>query len=60
MEEFIPVICPYCGEDTEMDLDPMTTGDFVYDCPVCCRPWQVRVRRDEDGNASVDVDRAQD
>jgi hypothetical protein len=60
MEEFIAVICPYCGEDVEMALDPMTTGEFIHDCEVCCRPWQVRVRRDADNNATVDVDRAQD
>jgi hypothetical protein len=38
----------------------MTTGEFIYDCEVCCRPWHVRVRRDADNNATVDVDRAQD
>jgi uncharacterized Zn finger protein len=60
MDDFITVTCPYCGEDVEMELDPMTTGSFVYDCEVCCRPWQVRVTRDADNNASVVVDRGQD
>jgi hypothetical protein len=27
----------------------------VEDCPVCCRPWQVRVSYLADGTATVDV-----
>jgi uncharacterized Zn finger protein len=60
MDEFIAVVCPYCGESVEMELDPMTSGEFIYDCEVCCRPWRVRVHRDADNEATVDVDRAQD
>ena len=58
MMEFVPVTCPYCFEQTELELDPATEGEFVYDCPVCCNPWQVRVTRDDEGNPSVDLDRA--
>ena len=48
----IPVSCPYCGEDAELSVDE-TAGrrqDYVEDCPVCCRPWSVTVRRDADGD----------
>ena len=59
MQDVITVQCPYCFESVELDLDPETEGAFVQDCEVCCNPWQLRVSRDEDGNVSVDVDRAQ-
>jgi hypothetical protein len=43
--------CPYCGESVTVQVD--ATGaeveQYVEDCPVCCRPWQVQVRRDLDG-----------
>lgn len=44
-------LCPYCGEEVEVDVDSLgaSSESYVEDCPVCCRPWQVRVTRDEDG-----------
>jgi hypothetical protein len=55
------VFCPYCGEAVTVTLDPYggSGQDYVEDCEVCCRPWQVRVRYDDEGAARVDVDRAQ-
>ena len=51
--------CPFCGEPGEIaaDYDPSEPGDqvFVQDCAVCCRPWQVRIRRRRDGSAEVTV-----
>jgi len=37
------VSCPYCGESVEIVLDPGsgTRQEYVEDCEVCCRPWQV-------------------
>jgi hypothetical protein len=58
--DFVQVTCPYCFELVEMELDPETRGELVHDCEVCCNPWRVRVSRDADGNAFVDVERAQD
>ena len=43
MDEFIAIICPYCGEDLEIYLEPDVRGTLVMDCEVCCRPWDVRV-----------------
>lgn len=37
------VICPYCGEQVEIYVEPDVTGSFVQDCEVCCNPWRVRV-----------------
>lgn len=56
------VSCPYCGEEVEITLDP-GSGDhqqYIEDCAVCCRPWQVSVSYQEDGTADVHVDASDD
>jgi hypothetical protein len=42
------VVCPYCGEEVEVYLEPDVQGTLVIDCEVCCRPWQVHVMRDNE------------
>ncbi len=59
VEDFVRLRCPYCHELVEISLDPQTAGVFVQDCEVCCRPWQLFVRREEDGSPVVEVTRAQ-
>jgi hypothetical protein len=51
------VACPYCGASVEITLDPGSgsTQDYVEDCEVCCQPWQVAVRYDDEGRAAVSV-----
>ena len=56
MDQF-PVTCPYCGEETEIYLEPDVRGTFVQDCEVCCNPWRVIVHEDA-GDRSVSVTRA--
>jgi hypothetical protein len=43
--------CPYCGESVELlvDGDGGRRQDYVEDCPVCCRPWEVSVELGGDG-----------
>ena len=53
----LTVQCPYCGEWVELEIDPDERGTFVQDCEVCCRPWHVRVARDEEGEPTVSVER---
>jgi hypothetical protein len=48
MEERFPVVCPYCGEEVEIYVEPDVRGQFVQDCEVCCNPWLLRVTRDGD------------
>lgn len=51
------VTCPYCGEESEVTLDP-GSGEhqtYVEDCPVCCNPWNVSVEYAGDGSARVEV-----
>lgn len=49
--EDIELICPYCGEAMEVDVD-CTAGDQVYyeDCQVCCAPVKFTVKVDDSGN----------
>ena len=52
------VICPYCGETSEIALDPGSGSrqDYVEDCPVCCQSWRVCVVYAPDGTAEVLLD----
>ncbi len=54
------VDCPYCGETTEIALDPGSGArqEYVEDCPVCCQPWRVRVRYTLEGAAEVVIEAA--
>jgi len=56
-DDSFSVICPYCGEQVAVYVEPDVKGTFIQDCEVCCNPWRVRVYRDGDGR-QVDVKRA--
>ena len=49
-EEFIAVLCPYCGERLDKRID-LTVEEpaYVEDCEVCCRPIEFHIERDEGG-----------
>lgn len=49
------VVCPYCGEENAVSLDPGSgeTQDYVEDCQVCCQPWRVSVHYHDDGSATI-------
>jgi hypothetical protein len=50
--------CPYCGEEADLEVEDNgpSSEEYVEDCPVCCRPWTVRVSRTDEGT-SVTLDR---
>ena len=50
--------CPFCFEESELvvDLGGGADQSYVEDCPVCCRPWQVRVRVDDEGAVTLDLE----
>ena len=54
-ETEVVVVCPHCGEENEIGLDPGSgpMQEYVEDCQVCCRPWRVTVRYGADGSAEV-------
>jgi len=43
MDSEFQVVCPFCGEETAIYIEPDVRGTLVQDCEVCCNPWQVRV-----------------
>ena len=56
-EQETEVGCPYCGEWVTIRIDPGSgpVQHYVEDCPVCCRPWEVTVRYQNDGSAEVEL-----
>ncbi len=58
MEDTARVRCPYCREWVDLYVDPDSTGVWVEDCAVCCRPWTVTVERGG-GKLRLQVVRAQ-
>lgn len=52
----LDVLCPYCGEPGTVEVEAEEEdAEFVQDCAVCCRPWQVRVRIGRGGAVEVRV-----
>jgi hypothetical protein len=51
------VVCPYCEQEIEILLDwgGAERQEYEEDCQVCCRPWRVSVRFNQDGTAAVEV-----
>lgn len=49
------VLCPYCGEENSVTLDPGSgeEQEYVEDCQVCCQPWRVLVHYHDDGSATI-------
>jgi len=56
------VLCPYCGEENEIAVDPGggDSQDYIEDCQVCCRPWRVLVSYDSTGAVDVQLEAADD
>jgi hypothetical protein len=57
MSDSFVVACPYCGEEIELYLEPEICGELIQDCEVCCNPWLIRVRG-EDEEREISVARA--
>lgn len=46
--------CPYCGESISLLIDCSEAEQaYVEDCEVCCRPIEVRVLIDHQGDLQV-------
>lgn len=58
LPDALEVLCPYCGEPVDIVVDPTggASQDYVEDCQVCCRPWNVHVEVDAWGRATVRVE----
>jgi hypothetical protein len=51
--------CPYCGEPISLwvDDDGGNAQSYVEDCSVCCRPIQIEITIDAEGEAFVSAHR---
>ena len=48
--------CPYCGERiTLMADDSVEEQRYIEDCEVCCRPMEVHVTVDADGECRLEA-----
>ena len=51
MIDSVRIRCPFCGERFEALVDASGgAADYVEDCPVCCRPIELHLRTDEQGD----------
>jgi Cysteine-rich CPXCG len=51
MIETIVIHCPYCGEGFETVADVSAGAQqYTEDCAVCCRPIDVSLSVDDEGN----------
>jgi hypothetical protein len=53
------VLCPWCGEEYETNIDT-SQEDFstIEDCAVCCRPIELTIRSTPGEILSLEADRA--
>lgn len=51
--EFVSILCPYCWERYETQVD-LSGGSFSYveDCQVCCQPIELSCEIDDGGRLS--------
>jgi hypothetical protein len=48
--------CPYCGEPIELLIDCSEEQQrYIEDCEVCCRPIDISVFVDDDGQPQISV-----
>ncbi len=51
LEETVSLTCPYCGETLDINVDCSAgSQSYIEDCEVCCRPIELRMECDADGN----------
>ncbi len=50
VQDTLQILCPHCGQPNEIYVDYSggQSQDYVEDCQVCCRSWEVRVILNED------------
>jgi len=52
--ELYSFACPWCNEPNELPLDPGELGqEVVMDCRVCCRPIEIELPDQPDGEPVV-------
>lgn len=57
--EDIAIRCPFCFEEIFIGVDP-SGGDsqqYVEDCQVCCKPIEIEIERDSEGQWTVEAEK---
>lgn len=58
LEDWVGVLCPYCGEEFEVHVTSEQDGQTMYeDCEVCCRPVSLHIQVEE-GELQVEGSRS--
>lgn len=61
LQEEVEIECPYCGERTVLLVDASAGAqEYIEDCQVCCRPINLCLTVDDDGQLQLDVRREDD
>jgi Cysteine-rich CPXCG len=48
------IYCPYCGESISVLVDcSIEQQSYIEDCQVCCRPINLTISCDENGEATI-------
>ena len=56
MQDCSQVMCPFCGQRTEVDIEGCDGSQrVVTDCEVCCRPFEVVAECEGGEILSLDV-----
>jgi hypothetical protein len=46
--------CPYCGEQISLLIDGSAAPQqYIEDCEICCRPIEIHLSIDSDGQIAV-------
>jgi hypothetical protein len=57
----VGIRCPYCGEPIRVEVDcSVAEQAYVEDCQVCCRPIEIAVTVNEQGQPRVRPSREDD
>ena len=58
MQQPLSIQCPWCFETMTLWVAYDDLGHMITDCEVCCRPWQLWIQRDSEGDLSARVERS--
>jgi hypothetical protein len=57
----VGIRCPYCGEAIRIEVDcSVAAQSYIEDCQVCCRPIEIEVAVNEQGQPRVRPSREDD
>jgi len=56
MQDFEKIQCPFCGQEFEVSIDTsQPSQQFITDCEICCRPFEILAECEDGEILSLDV-----